>query len=74
MKNCNCDLCNGKGWIETSVYDSGKIENGTIVIEKCDLCKLFKTDLEAARFIFKNENIFSFTVNGFNVIANISLN
>jgi hypothetical protein len=74
MKNCNCDLCKGKGWIETSVYDSGKIENGTIVIEKCDSCKLFITDLEAARFVFKNENIFSFVVNDFNVIANISFN
>ena len=74
MNNCNCELCSGKGWIETSVYDSEKIDNGTFVIEKCDLCKLFKNDLEAAKFVFKNENIFSFAVNGFNVIANIYLN
>lgn len=74
MKNCNCELCSGKGWIETSVFDSKKIQDGTIVIEKCDLCGIFMNDLDAAKFALSNEIVFSFTVNGFNIKFDFCLN
>jgi hypothetical protein len=71
MQNCVCDVCFGKGWIETSVFENNSINNGTIAIEKCDSCNYFFTDLEAARFVFKNENIISFSVKGHNIKASI---
>ena len=74
MNNCGCEICNGKGWIETSVYNSKRIENGTVVIEKCDICNYFKNDIEAAKFGYRSENVLSFFVNGFNVKAEISFN
>jgi selenocysteine-specific translation elongation factor len=74
MDSCRCLVCFDKGWIETSVFDSLKIPNGIIVIEKCDLCNYFTTDTEAAKFVFHSESILSISLNGFNVKANFSFN
>lgn len=77
MKNniCNCEICSDKGWIETIVYDSMKIANGTLVIEKCDECNIFINDNSAAKFAFEKEGVFTFeTKNGFNVKLGFYLN
>ena len=65
---CNCETCGDKGWIETSVYNSISIADGTLVIEKCDVCNVFINDNIAAKVAFEKENVFTFeTQNGFNV-------
>ncbi len=77
MKNefCNCETCNDKGWIETSVYNSESITDGTLVIEKCDECNIFISDFAAAKFAFEKEKILSFrNDNGFNIKIDFSLN
>jgi hypothetical protein len=75
MENYICETCSNKGWIETSVFNSSKIANETLVIEKCDDCNIFISDFAAATFAFEKENIFSFrTDDGFNVKINFSLN
>ena len=51
MKNyCNCEACDNKGFIETLVYYSHKVPNGTLTIEKCDDCNVFISDFIAAKF------------------------
>ncbi len=75
MKNCSCEVCNRNGWIETAVYGSSFIEDGTTVIEKCDDCDFFIDDFSAARYAYKKHNIFSFRNEaGFNIKMNMSLN
>jgi hypothetical protein len=72
---CNCETCSDKGWIETSVYNSMRIADGTLVVEKCDECNIFISDNSAAKFAFDKENIFTFeTESGFNVIMEVCLN
>lgn len=41
---CNCETCSDKGWIETTVYYSHNIKDGTTQIEKCDSCNIFVDD------------------------------
>ena len=75
MKNRSCEVCNNNGWIETAVYGSSYVEDGTTVIEKCDDCDIFIDDFSAANYAFKNHNIFSAeNENGFNIKMNISSN
>ena len=77
MKNniCNCETCRDKGWIETSVYNSMRIADGTLVVEKCDECNIFMNDFAAAKFAFEKENIFTFEIEaGFNVKIEVCLN
>jgi hypothetical protein len=75
MKNCICETCNNKGWIETSVFNSSNIANETLVIEKCANCNIFIDDFAAATFALEKGNIFSFRTNdGFNIKINFSLN
>jgi len=57
---CGCNACNGKGWIESAIYDSASIANGAVVIEKCDECEMFYNDLAAAKFAYKYYQILSF--------------
>lgn len=74
MKDCICEVCNNKGWIETSIFDSNRIANGTDVIEKCDACNLFIDDLSATVFVSKNYKILSYqTETGFNIKIQFSL-
>ena len=74
MNNCNCEICNGKGWIESSVFDSSRIADGTVVIEKCKECNYFINDTTAAKFAFQREKINSFLCDGFNVKIDFHLN
>ena len=77
MKNeiCICDTCKNLGWIETFVFSSTRIANGTVVIEKCDECNFFISDSAAAKFVLEKHKIYSFEIeNGFNVKIQFSLN
>lgn len=75
MNKNYCDTCNKNGWIETAVYSSAFVSNGTIVIEKCDNCNVFTNDLMAAKYVCKKHNILTIRNNaGFNVKLSISLN
>lgn len=74
MDNCICNICLNEGWIETEVFDSHMIKNGTTVIEKCDTCGYFINDYEAALFVRRNYNILSFPLNGINVKINFYIN
>lgn len=74
-KKCNCETCYDKGWIETSVYNSNRIADGTLVIEKCDDCNIYINDFFAAKNAFEKNKIFSFeNENGFYVKIDFSLN
>ena len=75
MNNYNCETCNGKGWIKTTIYNSTKIFDGALIIEKCDDCQIFIDDISAAKFAYQNYKILSFsTTSKVKIKANFSLN
>ncbi|SHG84440.1 hypothetical protein SAMN05443549_107106 [Flavobacterium fluvii] len=51
MTKYKCDTCEDKGWIETTVYCSAKVEDGTDQIEKCDNCNIFVDDNTAKNYV-----------------------
>lgn len=70
-----CEICKNKGWIKTKVFGSHRINNDTEVMEKCDDCGIFSSDLEAAKFAYESENILSFTGSSdFNILIKFSEN
>lgn len=75
MKKSYCDTCNENGWIETAVYSSTFVLDGTIVIEKCDSCNVFANDSMAAKYVNEKHNVVTIRNNaGFNIKMKISLN
>lgn len=71
----DCEICNNKGWIKTTVYGSQRINDNSKVVEKCDECEMFSSDREAAKFAYNSENVLTFlNSSGFNVLLNFSEN
>lgn len=42
-----CENCNDNGWIVTQIYGKKGVKDGTVDVERCGECGLFKSDEEA---------------------------
>jgi hypothetical protein len=54
MKNNECESCNGSGIRRDVIVDCQTIK-GKEIIERCDTCEKYESDLEAANLIAEFE-------------------
>lgn len=47
-KDPNCEACLGQGWLIATVSGSQRVPDGTLEIERCDECEVYKSDAGAA--------------------------